>query len=59
MICGSNSIKILQKKSIKIFLDDLDSKHPGDIVFRVAETPVFISKGFTKKSLMPAKLSLM
>ena len=33
------------------FLEDLDSKHPGNIVFRVAETPVFIPKDFTKKIL--------
>jgi hypothetical protein len=33
------------------FLEDLDSKHPGNIVFRVAETPVFIPKDFTKKML--------
>lgn len=33
----------------KAFLDDLDSKYPGDILFRVAETPVFISTDFTKK----------
>jgi hypothetical protein len=33
------------------FLEDLDSKHPGDIVFRVAETPVFIPKDFTMKIL--------
>ncbi|MEO6330095.1 MAG: hypothetical protein ABIO55_14260 [Ginsengibacter sp.] len=31
------------------FLKDLDSKHPGDIVFRIAETPVFIPKYFTDK----------
>ncbi len=31
------------------FIDDLNSKHPGDILFRVAETPLFISKEFTKK----------
>ena len=31
------------------FLDDLDSKHPGDIPFRIAETPIFIPKDFTKK----------
>lgn len=31
------------------FLTDLDSKHPGDIEFRVAETPIFIPKDFTKK----------
>ena len=33
------------------FLKDLDSKHPGDIVFRIAETPLFIPKDFTKKML--------
>jgi hypothetical protein len=37
------------EEKYKNFLADLNSKHPGDIVFRVAETPVFISKGFTKK----------
>ena len=33
------------------FLKDLDSKHPGDIAFRVAETPIFIPKDFTKKMI--------
>lgn len=33
------------------FLKDLDSKHPGDIAFRVAETPVFIPKDFTQKMI--------
>src|SRR5664279_5544043 len=33
------------------FLKDLDSKHPGDIVFRIAETPIFIPKEFTKKMI--------
>lgn len=33
------------------FLKDLDSKHSGNIVFRVAETPIFIPKDFTKKML--------
>ena len=37
------------EEKYKNFLADLNSKHPGDIVFRVAETPIFISKGFTKK----------
>ena len=37
------------EEKYKNFLADLDSRHPGDIVFRVAETPIFISKGFTKK----------
>ncbi|MEO6135844.1 MAG: hypothetical protein ABIP35_11870 [Ginsengibacter sp.] len=31
------------------FLKDLDKKHPGKIDFRVAETPIFIPKDFTKK----------
>lgn len=31
------------------FLRDLDSKHPGAIEFRVAETPIFIPKDFTNK----------
>lgn len=33
------------------FLEDLNSKHPGDIVFRIAETPIFIPKDFTKKMI--------
>jgi hypothetical protein len=33
------------------FLMDLESKRPGDITFRIAETPVFIPKDFTKKML--------
>ena len=33
------------------FLTDLDSRHPGAIEFRVAETPIFIPKSFTKKML--------
>ena len=33
------------------FLHDLDNKHPGDIVFRIAETPIFVPKDFTKKML--------
>jgi len=37
------------EEKYKKFLADLNSRHPGDIVFRVAETPIFISKGFTKK----------
>lgn len=31
------------------FLQDLHSKHPGDIEFRVSETPVFIDKLFKQK----------
>jgi hypothetical protein len=33
------------------FLEDLDSAHPGEIDFRVAETPLFIDRDFTKKIL--------
>ena len=33
------------------FLHDLDNKYPGDIVFRIAETPIFVPKDFTKKML--------
>jgi hypothetical protein len=37
------------QEKYKNFLQDLNSKHPGQIDFRVAETPVFISKSFEKK----------
>lgn len=33
------------------YLKDLDSKHPGAIEFRVAETPIFIDKIFKNKIL--------
>jgi hypothetical protein len=33
------------------FLADLQASHPGQIEFRVAETPVFVPLGFTKKML--------
>ncbi len=33
------------------FLKDLQAVHPGAIEFRVAETPVFVPKGFTQKML--------
>lgn len=39
------------KEKYKNFLDDLNSKHPGHIVFRVAETPLFVPKDFTAKML--------
>ncbi|HUS03799.1 MAG TPA: hypothetical protein VMY77_18795 [Chitinophagaceae bacterium] len=39
------------EQKYKAFLADLDSKHPGDILFRVAETPIFIPKDFTKKMI--------
>ncbi|MDB5199033.1 MAG: hypothetical protein JWO92_996 [Chitinophagaceae bacterium] len=37
------------EEKYKNFLADLDSPHPGAIVFRIAETPIFIPKDFTKK----------
>ncbi|MEP7233459.1 MAG: hypothetical protein ABI691_24585 [Ginsengibacter sp.] len=42
--------KFTQKK-YEDFLHDLDSNHPGDIVFRIAETPIFIPRDFTDKML--------
>ena len=39
------------QKKYEEFLNDLDSKHPGDIVFRIAETPIFVPKDFTEKML--------
>lgn len=35
----------------QLFLKDLNSQHPGPIDFRVAETPIFIPKDFTKKMI--------
>ena len=37
------------KERYEAFLKDLNSKHPGAIEFRVAETPVFIPKDFASK----------
>ncbi len=37
------------EEKYKIFLDDLNSKYPDALAFRVAETPIFIPKDFTKK----------
>lgn len=39
------------QKKYEDFLNDLDSKHPGAIEFRIAETPIFIPKDFTNKIL--------
>jgi hypothetical protein len=44
-----NFNKDFTKEKYHSFLTDLDKKHPGAIEFRVAETPIFISKEFTKK----------
>ena len=38
-------------KKYQEFLEDLNSRHPGKIAFRVAETPIFIPKDFTKKMI--------
>ncbi len=35
----------------KNFLEDLNSKHPGAIEFRIAETPIFIPADFTNKMI--------
>ncbi len=37
------------KEKYEAFLEDLNSKHPGAIEFRVAETPIFIPKAFGQK----------
>lgn len=39
------------KEKYEAFLEDLHSKYPGAIEFRVAETPEFIDKAFTQKIL--------
>ena len=39
------------KEKYAHFLEDLHSKHPGAIEFRIAETPEFIDRGFTQKLL--------
>ena len=43
--------KNFTKEKYEAFLKDLNSIHPGAIEFRVAETPVFVPKDFTKKML--------
>ena len=40
----------------KAYLQDLNSKYPGAIEFRVAETPVFIDKAFRDKILSACEL---
>ena len=39
------------KKKYDDFLNDLYSHHPGKIDFRVAETPIYIPKEFTRKMI--------
>ncbi|HEV8271450.1 MAG TPA: hypothetical protein VGQ04_09100 [Chitinophagaceae bacterium] len=43
--------KNFTKEKYEVFLNDLNSVHPDSIEFRVAETPVFVPKDFTKKML--------
>ena len=43
--------KEFTQKKYEDFLKDLDSKHPGAIEFRIAETPLFVPKDFTNKML--------
>lgn len=39
------------KKRYDSYMEELNSPHPGDLVFRVAETPIFIPKAFKQKVL--------
>ncbi len=39
------------KEKYEAFLKELNQAHPGEIEFRIAETPVFVPKNFTKKML--------
>ena len=41
--------KNFTEEKYKNFLEDLNAKHPNAIEFRIAETPIFITKDFTKK----------
>ena len=43
--------KSFTKEKYEAFLKDLNSVHPGQIDFRVAETPLFIPKNFKQKML--------
>ena len=43
--------KEFTQKQYHDFLEDLNSAHPGDIEFRVAETPIFVDKQFKEKIL--------
>lgn len=39
------------KEKYEVFLKDLNNLHPGDIEFRICETPVFVDKAFKEKIL--------
>ena len=43
--------KSFTKEKFDEFLSDIDKVHPGQVEFRIAETPVFVPKDFTKKML--------
>lgn len=39
------------QEKYEAYINDLSSQHPGQLDFRLAETPVFIPKDFTQKAL--------
>ena len=39
------------QKKYNEYLDEINALHPGDIQFRLAETPIFVDKNFTQKIL--------
>src|SRR5436309_341667 len=39
------------REQYEAYMEELNRKHPGAIEFRIAETPVFVPKDFTKKML--------
>jgi hypothetical protein len=41
--------KEFNDEKYQLFLSELNSYHPGDIEFRVAETPIYVDNTFTKK----------
>jgi hypothetical protein len=43
--------KNFSEEKYRLFLEDLNSKHPGAIDFRVAETPIFIPKDLKNKMI--------
>jgi len=43
--------KAFTKQKYEAFLSELNAVHPGQLDFRVAETPIFIPKDFTNKIL--------
>ncbi|HMG82517.1 MAG TPA: hypothetical protein VK559_05740 [Ferruginibacter sp.] len=43
--------KNFSEEKYRAFIDQIDALHPGALDFRLAETPVFVPKGFTRKLL--------